>query len=397
MDLAGPAPVATVSNIASADEDASRLLAQRLESIATLTAGVAHDLMNTLASVSMALDLLGQDTRESERWIVGALEEDVRRGRDGVRQIQWLAAAREGEPLIYQPIHLIKEVQKLVRRELPAIEVVTDYPEEVCLLSGEPLLLRQLLVALCLHARSRLPLGGSLTLRAHSAVLDETYAAQRAGARLGPHLRIDVESCAARALAAAPELDDGAWQCPPALLAALERQGGFFEVRPSDGRTSAVRIYLPAAGPAPAAAAGAAEIGAEDRGHGEHVLIVEPHHTLRALLAATVERSGYRGLAAADGAEGLAQLVQAKPPVAAALCAAESLLREGTGVLHAIRRIRAGIPVLVTGPPSALAGIAAIAGPGGVVQTLAGPFTGAELVHALRAALAANADRGVSA
>jgi len=394
MDPAGPA------NLASAEADASRLMAQRLESIATLTAGVAHDLMNTLASVSMALDLLGQDTPESERWIVGALEEDVRRGRDGVRQIQWLAAAREGEPLIYQPIHLIKEVQKLVRRELPAIEVITDYPEEVCLLSGEPLLLRQLLVALCLHARSHLPLGGSLTLRAHSADLDEAYAAQRAGARLGPHLRIDVESRAAPALAAAPELDNGAWHCPPALLAALERQGGFFEARPSDGQTSAVRIYLPAAGPTPASAAasaaGTAEICAEDRGHGEHVLIVEPHHTLRALLAAAVERSGYRCLAASDGAEGLALLVQAKPPVAAALCAAESLLREGTGVLHAIRRIRSGIPVLVTGPPSALAGIAAIAGPGGVVRTLAGPFTGAELTHALRAALAAGAGRGVS-
>lgn len=380
---------------ASADVDASRLLAQRLESIATLTAGVAHDLMNTLASVHMGLDLLGPSIRESERWIVGALEENVRHGMDALRQIQWLAAGQEGEPLIYQPVHLIKEVQKLMRREFPPIDVVTDYPAEVCLLSGEPLLLRQLLIALCLQARSRLPLGGSLTLRARSVALDETYAAQRPGARLGTHLQVDVESRSAHPLAAAPAPGDGGAECPPALLAALERQGGLFEVLPIDAHTVSLRVYLPAAVLAPGSAAAVVETCADDRGHGEPVLIVEPHPTLRALLVAAVERSGYRSLAAADGADGLALLARAEPPVAVALCAAETLLREGTGVLRALGTIRSGVPVLVTGPPSALAGIPAIVD--SRVAILPGPFTAAELAHALRAALTAAVDRSVSA
>jgi len=226
MDLVGRA---------SAEEDASRLLAQRLESIAALTAGVVHDLMNTLTSVSMAFDLFGQSAPASERALLGALDEDVRRGRDALRQMLWLAAAREGEPLIYQPLHLIKEVQKLMGRQLPPIEVITDYPREACLLDGEPLLLRQLLIGLCLHARSRLPRGGSLTLRAGSALLDErTY------------LRIDVESRAAHPFPSG----NGAWsewEYPPALLHVLERQGGFFEALRVDAQTRALRVYLPAA------------------------------------------------------------------------------------------------------------------------------------------------------
>jgi CheY-like chemotaxis protein len=394
MDAAGPA-----------DADASRLLAQRLESIATLTAGVAHDLMNTLASVHMGLDLLRPGTPESERWIVSALEENVRRGMEALRQIQWLAACTEGEPLIYQPVHLLKEVQKLMHRDFPPLEVVTDYPEEVCLLSGDPLLLRQLLIALCLHARSRLPLGGSLTLRARSVVLDETYAAQRSGALLGTHLRIDVESRLVRPLAGVRAPGDGGGEFPPALLAALDRQGGFFEVGPPDApdatgaQTASLRAYLPAAVLAPGSAPGVVATSPEDRGRGERVLVVEPQPTLRALLAAALERSGYRSLAAADGAGGLALLAAAEPPVAVALCAAETVLREGTGVLRAFGTIRSGVPVLVTGPPAALAGlvIPPLGDPAGRIAALPAPFTAAELAHALRAVLCVAVDRGAGA
>ncbi len=383
----------------SADVDASRLLAQRLESIAALTTGVAHDLMNTLASVGMALDLLGPGIQESERWIVSAVEQDLRRGREQVRQIQWLAAGREGEPLTYQPVHLLKEVQKLMHRDFPPVEVVTDYPEEVCLLSGEPLLLRQLLIALCLEARSRLSSGGSLTLRARSVVFDEAYAAQQRGAHPGTHLQIDVESHAARPLAAAAAPADGGGECPPALLAALERQGGFFAARPIDAQTTSLRFCLPAAVLVEVGAAEDGETGADDRGQGERVLIVEPHPTLRALFAAALERRGYRSLAVADGAAGLALLAAAEPPVAVALCAAETLRRDGTGVLGALGTIRSGVPVLVTGSPAALAGIVIppAGDPGSRVAALPAPFTAAELAHALRAALTAAVGTGVCA
>ena len=158
--------------------------------------------------------------------------------------------------------HPIREIKRLADEALRQLDRTFD---EMYSAIGRPsipperLLKGQLLIALCLQARSRLPLGGALTLRARSVVFDEAYAAQRSGARLGTHLQVDVESRAARPLAPASVPADGGGECPPALLAALERQGGFFAARQIDADTVSLRICLPAAALTEAGAAAPVE------------------------------------------------------------------------------------------------------------------------------------------
>jgi CheY-like chemotaxis protein len=354
-----------------------------MESVAALTAGIAHNLNNTLAAVMMALDLVGPGLAESQRWIAGALEDSVRRGIDAVRQMLWIAAVRDGEALTYQPLHLLRDVHKLLREGLPpAIEVVTDHPPEVCLVHGDPSLLHQILLALCLEAYSRLPLGGTLTLRASNSAVAESDAVQWPGAHPGDHLRVEVESRGARPLRA-PASAPAVPELPATLRAALAREGGFFAARQLDAQTSSLNVYLPAAGaetgpPVPPETTPAA---VEPRpGEGRAVLVVEPDPLLRRALAAVLDRHGYRVLAAEDGAQGLAELLRGEEPVAAVLFAAQSVLRDGAGVLRAIGLLRTGTRILLTGDPAALAAVAA---PGEGTATLASPFTAAEMLRAL--------------
>jgi CheY-like chemotaxis protein len=388
-----------MDSAASDGIEAGRLHALRVESLSALAAGITHDLANTFASVNMALDLLAPGVREKDRWILSSLETSVHRGMEAVRQILFLASAREEEPLIYQAVHLMRDVQKLLRDALPpAIALASEHLDEVCLVRGEPLVLRQLLLTLGLQAASDLPLGGELTLRAASATLDTVYCAQQPCARQGLHLRVDVESRGTASLAGAEPRSQPAAP-PPALLAALDREGGFLEARRPDARTMVTSVFLPglppaepAGAPADGAPCGVAPCGVApcgvapcgvapcDQGRGEAVLVVEPHSTLREALTAVLDRHGWRALATADAAQGLARLAQSAGPFGAVLFAARSLLRDGCGALRAASLLCPAATILVTGDRLTLS---AIPQPGAPVSTLESPFTAAQLLQAL--------------
>jgi len=361
------------------------LQSRRLETVSALAVGITHELTNTFASVNMALDLLGAGARECDRWIVSSLDASVRRGMEALRQLLWLASAKEKELLVYQAVHLIRDVQKLLREALPpTITLTSEHPEDVCLVHGEPLVLYQLLLTLSRQAAAELALGGSLILRARTTACDEIDVAQNPPARRGPYLQVDVESRQTPSLEAVSARRDEPVGPPQELLEALGRDGGFLSVRRLDARTTSVSIFLPAA-PRITASVGPGVDDGGERGHGETILVVEPHATLRGVLVGVLATNGYRTVAVEEAAEGLARLAHAAEPVAMALLAARSVLHEGTGVLRAMQRLHENLPILVTGDPSALAAIPAFGPP---VATLESPFTTAGLFQALDAGLA---------
>jgi len=232
-----------VEKVDEPDAERTLLLAQRVESIAALAVGIAHDLMSVLASVSMSLDLLGPNLAPGDAWIAESLSEGVRRGKEGVRQIYWLASAQVGEPLFYDPLHLVKDARKLMAQAFPRLEVSADYPPEVGLVHGEPTLLRQLLIALCLEACAGLAAEGSLTLRASRVEAGTADGGDRAGARA----RFEIES---RGSAPAPDPAPAAWRERPAmaaLLSAFALQGGAVEGGAREPLGFQVRIELPVA------------------------------------------------------------------------------------------------------------------------------------------------------
>jgi signal transduction histidine kinase len=232
-----------VQKLEELDPEKTLLLAQRVESLAAVAVGIAHDLMSVLASVSMSLELITPSLPPADAWLAETLSEGIRRSKDGVRQIYWLASAQAGEPLFYDPLHLVKDARKLMTQALPGVEVSADYPPEVGLVHGDPSHLRQLLIGLCLEAAAGLEGEGSVTLRASRVEAGAAGGGEPGGARA----RFEIES---RGRPLAQRSEPLEWRDRPAmaaLLSAFAHEGGTVAGEGHGPLGFDVRIELPVA------------------------------------------------------------------------------------------------------------------------------------------------------
>jgi hypothetical protein len=233
-----------------------RLRLGRLESLSALAGGITHELNNLAASVMMSVQVLEPCCQQaSDRQVLASLDELANRLQHAGRQLHWLARGIDGEATVFQPQYLITDLQRLARVAFPAsIAVVTRYPPDLWPLAGAPLVVFQLLVALCLEARSRLAEEGTVVLSASNQEL-----AGGAGAAATAHASgngrpagryVVLEAIAETPAPAA--LRDPAAQARRRRAAADARRaaaaaGGFIAAGPAGAGGSRRRAYVPAA------------------------------------------------------------------------------------------------------------------------------------------------------
>jgi len=220
--------------------DDRRLRLDRLDSLAALAGGVTHELSNLAASVMMSVQLLEPCcSAAADRLVLTSLEELARRLQHAGRQLHWLARGVAGEPTVFQPQYLLADLQKLARVAFPdSITVITRYPPDLWPLAGDPLVVFQLLLALCLEARTHLRDGGTLVLAAHNEARENGR-------------RVTLEAFA-EPLAGAPSAAPPAVAAERRRLAAAARRaatasGGFTAPLPRDAAGYGRRADLPAA------------------------------------------------------------------------------------------------------------------------------------------------------
>jgi two-component system, cell cycle sensor histidine kinase and response regulator CckA len=338
-----------------------------------LADGLAHDLNNVLSAVLMMADLLGEScTRERERNVLAALEESARRGIALGRQLRWLAPGSEEEATLFQPKYLLLDLQKIAGTLFPSsVTVSSRLPADLHLLKGDPQQVYRLLLELCLDARQALPVvGGELSLTAANEDLDEVAAAQRPGSTAGPHVVMELVCSAGDGL------------IPGTVVAMAAACGGFAEALPRAGGGRVSRVYLPAVS--------TSELKPPDadpgEGNGELILVAEGDTAVREAMAAVLESRGYRVETGADGAEAMALFARDSLAIAAVVVAADLAYLDGPGALRAFRRLRDGVPAVLTGGAEDLAAHPAASCSCSPV-VLDKPFTGVALLGAVRQAL----------
>jgi nitrogen-specific signal transduction histidine kinase/CheY-like chemotaxis protein len=352
--------VSVAADITEKKQMSERMLRnQRIESLGTLSGGVAHDLNNALAPILVGLDLLRtRYPRESE--LIDTMESSGRRGADMLRQLLTFAKGVDGERIALQPANLLDEVAKIIRGTFPKnIIIRIDYPEDVEAIRGDSTQLHQVLLNLCLNARDAMARGGTLTLAVANADIGAEEADLIHGARPGRYVEMSIRDTGMGIPAAQIERifepffttkspDQGTGLGLSTVLGIMKSHGGFVRVESGVGSGSTFSVYIPAIVP------GAVEERQEPapttaalQGTGETILVVDDENSVRELTRAVLSSLGFKVLTAKDGTEALIYVGEKRAELSLIITDLHMPHMDGLGLVRLLRRTAPAIPVIV--------------------------------------------------
>jgi PAS domain S-box-containing protein len=378
----------------------SRLFqAQRLESIGTLAAGVAHDFNNILNIILGNTELLEDDgvTGPDTPQRIASIKTASARGAQLVRQLLTLARKTDTHRVPVALNDMVTEVVRLVNETFPKTIVVS-----VDLRQGLPTILadqgqvHQVLLNLCLNARDAMAGGGTLAL-ATGAVTGLEMRAHWPEADAPEYVWVRVRDTgtgiddATRRHIFDPffttkEIGKGTGLGLSVVQGIVQAHAGFIDVQSGLGAGTSIEVFLPLS-----SAAGPDSLTGEaprqkTSGSGETILVVEDEELARDFIVTMLERTGYRVVAAADGAEGVEAFKARRGEIDAVVSDFGLPKFNGHEVCARIRYIEPSMPfLLVSGfvDPERQADTLSL----GMDAVIAKPFTAQELLAALRLVL----------
>lgn len=373
----GPATAPVVELTPEDFEDLSRenaqlrravheLRAERLQSVATLAGGIAHDLNNVLTPILMSIALLDEELQDSEsQRLLRVLDDSAQRGAAMVRQIREFARGLNRPNAAVDLKHLLEDVRRFLAGTLPrSIELVVEVAPGISGIKADANELRQVIVNLCLNACDCMPGGGRLVLRAEPVEIHSDQPEIPEGARPGSYIAISV-------------IDTGNGMSGTRPIARV--RGSFFEVDAQAGRGTTVRVCVPACAlvneseqqPLPAAA----------RGRNELILIVDDEASTRAITAQVLTAYGYRVITAANGVEAVTEFAKRPHEIAAVVTDMMMPVMDGASTMRALQTIAPDVKLIAA---TTLDNGAIFDDVPGVAAVLPKPFRAETLLGALR-------------
>jgi CheY-like chemotaxis protein len=315
-----------------------------------------------------------------------------------VRQLLSFAKGSEGERVIIQPGHLVKELEKMMEGTFPKnIQLVIKCDPKLPTVRGDATQLHQVLLNLCVNARDAMPHGGTLTLEAQRMKMDAAHASSIPDAKPGQYLALRVRDTGT---GIPPEIidrifdpffttkgpDKGTGLGLSTVMGIVKGHGGFLQVDSQPGKGSTFTVYLPTAG-AGSDTEHVTKAAVEFRGQGESILLVDDEADVREMERVVLRHLNFKPLTAFDGADGLIQAALHRTELRAIITDLQMPHMDGLTFVRMLRRMLLDIPVMVASGrlEDTVAGeFKAL----GVTCHLGKPFTEAQLAEALKKLLA---------
>jgi len=339
--------------------EAQFLRSQRLESVGTLAAGVAHDLNNILAPILLLAPILrGEISAEDKEEILSLVQASATRGASVVRQMLTFARGADGARVLVQPIYLLEEVAKIAEQTFPkTIQVRTRYPDDLWLVEGDPTQLQQVLLNLCVNARDAMPSGGMLRIASENFEVDEHYASMTDGATPGPHVLLQVSDEGTGIprhvidkifdpFFTTKEVGKGTGLGLSTLIGIVKSYGGFVNVYSEPGHTT-FKVFLPASAGATFGAA-VTEPQLLPSGRGETILVVDDEPSIREAANTLLGRCGYKVMLAEDGVAALALFTQHSAEIDVVLTDMVMPFMDGLTLIRTLRRLSSDTRIIVS-------------------------------------------------
>jgi len=375
--------------------------AQKMEAVGSLAGGIAHDFNNLLTAIlgycDLALEGIPADSTASED--VAEVRRAAQRAAELTHQLLAFSRRQVLKPRVFPIGTALEQTEKILRRlisENIALEI-SNCPQQpmVC---ADPTQVEQVILNLAVNARDAMPRGGRLRLSTGSVTFDTPHGTAGATLPAGTYAMLAVSDTGT---GIAPEIRDrlfepffttkprgqGTGLGLATVYGIMQQSGGGVEVASVPGNGTTFVLYFPLATvDMPAEAENRPRRNPNPRGEGT-ILLAEDDEAVRAIARETLERAGYRVLAAADGSAALS--LASAHPGAIDLLLTDVIMpgMNGRELAATLTRRRPGIRVLFASgyTDNVLAGQDALA-PG--VTLLDKPFTPADLAAKVRDVLA---------
>ena len=376
--------------------------AQKMEALGVLAGGIAHDFNNLLTPIVSYTELmLGRaEAGSREQRYLGQIRKAAERATELVRQILAFSRTRQAAVGAADVCACVDEVLDLLRPTLPStIELLRqcDLPDAYVLADSHEIV--QVIMNLCTNAYQAIgEAPGRIIVRVErvpGAALAPPVAAtdsasppewvrltvQDSGDGIDPEAREHLFEPFFTTKGAGKGTGLGL----PVVYGIVRKLGGRIDFESTPGRGTSFVMDLPAVAGTPQT--GVAGSATDERGQGEHILLVDDDAgTLEAVRQVLLEH-GYRVSAFADGTSALAAY-QADPSHFAVVVTDQVMpVMTGDELVAALRRAGYAVPAIVlTGFSERLT--PALAAERGIAAVLAKPVAHRALLHALRTFLA---------
>jgi PAS domain S-box-containing protein len=165
--------------------------AEKMESIGTLAAGVAHEVKNPLAILQMGVNYITRKVTpadENMTMVLGEMKDAITRADLITRGLLDFAASKQLTVELLSFNELIEETLKMVRHELnkKGIKLVKELVEPLPKVAVDKTQIQQVFVNVFVNAVHAMPEGGTLSVRTYAKQLTET--AHNEGSRKAGHL-----------------------------------------------------------------------------------------------------------------------------------------------------------------------------------------------------------------
>jgi len=371
---------------------------QKMEAIGKLAGGVAHDFNNMLTAILGYASMIEEDAPPKSAIRDQALQ--IHRAAENAASLtQKLLAFSRKQVLHSDPVDfrsMLGNLLGLVRGAIGAnITVSTQIGEKLWPILADPVQLEQSMFNLAINARDAMPNGGTLQISARNAPRPEGERRPDADVKPGDYVQVTVTDTgsgmdeATRTRMFEPFFTTkapgkGTGLGLSTVYGFVSQCGGYIEVMSTPGQGTSIELLLPRAQTAAITPTPAPQVEAPSSGLKETVLLAEDEEGVRQLAIESLERRGYRVLAAASGEEALKLSSAYEGTIHLLLTDVVMPGIKGPELADRMRAMRPGIRVLL------MSGYAAdVVTPGDLTNAvlLSKPFAPSALVTAVRASL----------
>ncbi|MGB3967529.1 MAG: response regulator, partial [Planctomycetota bacterium] len=357
---------------------------QRMESLGQLAGSVAHDFNNLLTVVLGNVDLLQGEIapHDSRHELTRHIREAATRGREITQRLLAVASRQTVVPHVLDLAELLRAHLGVLRDLMGnSILVQLEVTGEPLHLTASPGQIDQILMNLAVNARDAMPRGGVLRLSAsgsgayvHLAVRDtgSGMAKEVRDRAFEPFFTTKKERGTGLGLATVYGITKQL-QGEVTIDSAPGEGTGFLFTFPRASEPVEAPVVVPRA-----------PVGRSEA----RILLIEDEPEVRRALRLLLEKSGYRVVGeAAGGAAGMHWLAEGGAAIDVVVSDVRMPGLHGIELVHALRGVRAGLPILFLSGHSSSARLLTELAPLGI-EMITKPPTREELVAAIERALA---------